>query len=265
MTGSVSGSLSIGGILGSSITKTIFDRCFSTANVWASSNSVGGIVGSHTYTDQDFLGINRSFSSGDIRSQTYVGGLGGKLSVIVSESYSTANVSASNAIAGGLAGSSGSKTLDSYFNGSVYTDYYGGGLVGYETSSVVIERSYFSGNLFVLADTAGGIFGGSAPSSLAVLDSFVVGTIRLVSTEGGAIAGNAGNSYLIENTTWLESASLPSTCVQTGTGTPCSSTPSLDAILNRTKGTVSGWDFDTPIWTFPGTGSLPLLSWQLDN
>jgi hypothetical protein len=120
--GEVLGDSWIGGLVGIKYSRTLLN-CRSVANVKATGNSVGGLVG---YTPQSF--IESCSAAGNVSGAERVGGLvGNGMSAV--NSWSSGSVRGNNRV-GGLAGH-GWHAQDCYSSGTVTGDTNVGGLVGY--------------------------------------------------------------------------------------------------------------------------------------
>lgn len=150
LSGAVAGRQYIGGIAGrlvndSNSVPTVIKNCHVTGagSVSATVSHVGGLAGS---LEGNRNTLNESYSSiaagGTTSGDTYLGGLVGYSSSIISASYSTGAVTASNGIyVGGLVGNnSGTINQKSYATGNVSASNSGstyvGGLVGYSNGTV---------------------------------------------------------------------------------------------------------------------------------
>ncbi len=171
---------------------------FGTTSATSAVRNVG--LESASVTGQNYTGaligsvygtlLDASYSTGSVAGNDNVGGLVGHSSGasgatgIIQRSYSTAGVTGSGQLIGGLAGSFGGAIKASYATGAVTGADYVGGLVGSFSGS--ITASYFTGS----ATGTGGNVGG-----LMSLNSFGVGTITdsywNVTTSGIADDNNA--------------------------------------------------------------------------
>lgn len=164
-------------------------------------SGIGGLVGKNTGTIVD------SYASGDIHSSSfndgYVGGLVGYNSGDVIRSYATGRVNKgrgnySSGYTGGLIGyQSGGKIIDCYASGNVTSGSevpYTGGLVG-DSNNCEIIRSYATGNVYSSSYATGGLVGGGGGK---IEYSFAIGQVRGTSSVGGLIGESSGivqNSY----------------------------------------------------------------------
>ena len=192
----------------------------------SSSNSnayAGGLVGYNNSGD-----ITNSYAAGDVsatssRSDAYAGGLVGyNNSGTITNSYAAGNVSATAtatststssyfyAYAGGLVGYNSGSILNSYATGTVSatatatyssTYAYAGGLVGFNNSGD-ITNSYAAGNVSASSRSsayAGGLVGYNSGD---ILNSYATGNVRATSSRSDAYAGGLvgyNNSGTITN------------------------------------------------------------------
>ncbi|MCJ9733970.1 filamentous hemagglutinin N-terminal domain-containing protein, partial [Bradyrhizobium sp. PRIMUS42] len=148
-TGTVSGGIMVGGLLGYSNIGLVTDS-YATGNVsgtgaiGGTGTAAGGLVGFEQYSR-----VERSYATGNVSGVKSVGGLVGAswYGAVVSQSYATGNVTGSG-IVGGLVGHSNEAVwvLDSYATGAVSGTDVVGGLVGMNQESHVV-RSYFAGTV----------------------------------------------------------------------------------------------------------------------
>lgn len=148
-TGTVSGGINVGGLLGYSNIGLVTDshatgNVSGTGAIGGTGTSAGGLVGFQQYSR-----VERSYATGNVSGVDSVGGLvgGSWYGAVVSQSYATGNVSGTRSI-GGLVGRSNEavSVLDSYATGAVSGNSEVGGLVGVNQESHV-SRSYFAGTV----------------------------------------------------------------------------------------------------------------------
>jgi hypothetical protein len=103
-------------------------------------DSVGGLLGLNEGI------VSNSYSSGNVTGEGwYVGGLVGLNEGIVSNSYSTSSTSGSDHQVGGLVGGNGGTVDNSYSTGNVAGNWSVGGLVG--ANGGTVSNSYSTGNV----------------------------------------------------------------------------------------------------------------------
>jgi len=175
-TGDVSGDVDVGGLLGTNYDGTVTGS-HASGNVSDLYGQGGGLVGqgdgriadSHAtgnvtgrgygggLVGYDLGNITRCYATGSVTGTHDLGGLAGG-AVTVSFSYATGAVSGINNL-GGLVGSLSLGASDSYATGDVTgTQWYVGGLVGWNIGTVF--RTYSVGSA-VGADVVGGLVGGN--------------------------------------------------------------------------------------------------------
>ncbi len=162
-TGSVSGSYSIGGLIGEAYTGTI-KNSFATGNTSGSSVYVGGLLG---YASESIF-ISSSYATGNVTGNGYAGGLVGSLDYatsphIISASYATGSVSANNRVGGiiGVASSGDALIQASYASGAISGSSDIGGLLGFVDSGITvnINNSYWASDTTGQSTIAGTIAG----------------------------------------------------------------------------------------------------------
>tara|TARA_R110002096_G_scaffold278213_1_gene472227 strand:+ start:8003 stop:12964 length:4962 start_codon:yes stop_codon:yes gene_type:complete len=161
VTGSVTGTWDVGGLIGSTFTATVVRDSYSSAKVIGTSE-VGGLVGS------SYITIINSYATGDITATSlYSGGLVGSNRGSITKSYSTGNINGSNT-SGGLVGYNKGNISYSYSRGNVHSTFTAGGFVGSNDSTIV--NSYSTGAVTSNFDPSG--FIAYAYSNSKVISSF---------------------------------------------------------------------------------------------
>ena len=118
-------------------------------------DSVGILAGN---MNSGTAGINQSYATGAVFGESSVGGLvGEKDGGLISESYASAFVTATDINVGGLVGANTSTITQSYASGAVSGAANVGGLVGVNDGN--IDRSYATGAVSVSDSIAGGLVG----------------------------------------------------------------------------------------------------------
>ncbi|HLC67107.1 MAG TPA: GLUG motif-containing protein, partial [Candidatus Nanoarchaeia archaeon] len=190
-------------------------------------NYVGALVG------RGAKYILRTYVTGSVSGESYVGGLAGEVIYSLSDSYSKATVTASVQIAGGLAGS----------------------LAGGS-----IERSYATGNVTAPAE-AGGLIGYvDVPSVTGAFDSFATGNVSGAGTKG-AVFGNSDDS-VTTNVHWHDHAGNPDTCCDSGDSCSLNCAPqiSVNYFYNSSNSPMNAWLFGVGGWQSGST--FPCLAWE---
>ena len=228
--GSISGSGTVGGLVGDNAYGTI-NKSYVTGSVSGNNYGVGGLVGvsnsgkiSNSYTTGNvngtgnfghFVGglvgvnsagtVNNSFSTGIVNGASYIGGLiGSNFGGTVSNSYSSGNVSGGSYV-GGLVGQNKSGLVsNSYATGNVSGTSSVGGLVGWIDYGRVIN-SYATGTVSGVTEVGGlvGLVGFDYGGGL-ISNSYATGSvIGSTSDVGGLVGynnyGKISNSYAIGN------------------------------------------------------------------
>ncbi len=223
-------------------------------NAAISGNSyVGALVGYN-------LGmITAIHSSASVNGNNYVGGLAGYNSSTISQSYATGQVNAadpykSNRLySGGLVGLNELGTIElSYASGTVYGQYYVGGLVGANTYFSSITESYATGNATGQL-RVGGLAGFNNGS---VIDqSYATGYVIARGSNGGGLVGLSDNINSVTKSYWNTDTSGQSTSAG-GTG--------LTAAQMKQMSSFTGWSMDSiggqaATWRIYGGQTAPLL------
>ena len=158
--GDVSGGSSVGGLVGWQERGSI-ENSYATGNVNSSGNYVGGLVGDQ-YGSSSNIDITNCYATGNVSGAYYVGGLIGDSSGVVSNNYSTGNVSGNNA--GGVVGRqyiSNSVITNSYryqlatVNGAIRTENTPNGVHGgVKTALELMTKATYTGNFWLFNDSA---------------------------------------------------------------------------------------------------------------
>ncbi|HRZ42582.1 MAG TPA: GLUG motif-containing protein [Bacteroidales bacterium] len=140
--GQVSGYSNCGGLIGfAGYDGTSYvSKCFSTSNVSATTNYVGGLIGRAQGID-----ILNCFARGSVNGKRYAGGLVGRLewNALVEDCYSTGLVNSSNTPRGGLIGSIAASTvLDSYWDRQTSGLTTSNGGTGRNTNQMLTQSTY---------------------------------------------------------------------------------------------------------------------------
>ena len=148
-TASVSGTSTVGGVIGDNSYSSIVSNSYNTGTVTGSSYDVGGVVGfSFSST------VINSYNTGTVTGSSSAGGVVGSTnSSTVSNSYNNGTVTGTGSV-GGVVGANFSTVSNSYNTGSVTGSGYLGGVVGQNFSTV--ENCYYGGGC---PSSVGGING----------------------------------------------------------------------------------------------------------
>ncbi len=153
----ITGVFSTGGLIGS-ISKANVTNCYSSCNVQSESYA-GGLIGSCSKDIPDPFSIINSHSSGNVKClNTGAGGLIGDFYYNAESCYSTGNVEGKQS-SGGFIGSSGvgGTVTKCYSTGDVAGESMIGGFVGYTNSA--IDQCYSTGNVSASVECLGGFVG----------------------------------------------------------------------------------------------------------
>jgi len=149
--GIVSGHDYVGGLVGRNLVKV--SESYSSSTV-SGHEDVGGLLGKNEGT------VEKSYSTGSVsgsKGSTHVGGLvGNNEGDLVSNCYSTGNVSGDSRV-GGLVGQNKEGTVNSsYSTGRVSGEEDVGGLVGWKDEEIIVSRSFWDIETSWQANSAGG-------------------------------------------------------------------------------------------------------------
>jgi hypothetical protein len=252
-TGNVTGSVSVGGLLGISAFFRTLNNTYATGNVTSNSGPMnadlygtGGLVGSM------ILGsvVSKSHASGAVSSNSgNTGGLIGSslIGMVVSDSYATGNVSSvSPAGSEGVGGLVGTAGLDNQFTrvfatGNVSAVSNGGegnttssgvgGLIGISLVGLTVNKAYATGSVASDGNGTGGLIG-------AMCVNFGLGSCVLqnVYSRGDvsttlSVAPTGGLVGYADESTQISIVNAYSTSIVTAGGVP-SGVPGLDSFAN---------------------------------
>lgn len=234
--GPVSGRGAVGGLIGSTNQASVVEDCYTTGEVFATSQEVGGLIGNTNY----FSHVIRSYSTSDVTGNgSWVGGLVGIVCnySVVEQSFATGDVS----------------------NGRILT----GGLVGHLSTGGVILDSYALGNILGLGGGVGGLVGSvegvllndkTDPS-----DDEVLGATILRSYSAGSPAGPYSLGGLIGD---IRQGTVTDSYwdIETSGREDSPSGTYLTSYEMQQQGSFSEWDFGS-VWGIE-SGSYPYLLWQ---
>lgn len=268
----------MGGLVGYNDNGAISDS-YNTGKVGSSGSWYsGGVAGKNLQAS-----ITNSYSTAEVTGTSYVGGLTGYNSALISHSYASGNVTVhGSSYVGGLVGKNENGTIEySHATGNVSGAYDGmGGLVGlYKNGN--IRHSYATGNVTGETSSFGGLIGfaiaytpeGAGSSSYDISDSYATGNVSGGIFLGGligqlSVGSNAtltlANNYVTGNVT--KAASYSGTGYQIGGllgYVTVSDTSTLNVINNYSAGQVSGVAGTTSIGAF--IGSIGMDAGTTDN
>ena len=167
------------------------EGCYVTGSV-TGSNNVGGVVG-------DAIGIiSNTYASATVSGNERVGGLiGNNASATIAGSHATGNVNATGDRVGGLAGRSDGTITDCYSTGTVNTDGdYVGGLVGYKWFGA-ITGSYAAGNVTGGNDAVGGLVGYQSGSTIS--NCHATGAVAGGGNSVGGLVGDHWSGDIVDS------------------------------------------------------------------
>ncbi|MBT0670081.1 filamentous hemagglutinin N-terminal domain-containing protein [Novosphingobium profundi] len=180
----VTGGLGVGGLVGGSYGGTV-TRSYATGSVTGSDDEIGGLIGATLGAT-----ISESYATGVVTGVDHVGGLVGEDagSSTISASYATGAVSGNSSVGGLLGYSSGGTISRSHATGTVTsTSNYTGGLVGYLDSGSIGE-SYATGVVYSASSVAGGLVGYNTNG--AITQSYATGSVTGSDQAGGLVGNN---------------------------------------------------------------------------
>lgn len=194
----ITGTAIVGGLAGGN--EGTLTSCYVTGSV-STSSSVGGLVGGNDY---DGI-ITSCWSAASVSGSGSIGGLAGWNDGIIISSYATGTVSGSGAV-GGLVGANssydysyfdeyGAVILFCYAAGSVEGSGTVGGLAGKNSADSVIASSYALGSVDG-SDTVGGLAGWTGYGS-AVISCYAVGPVSGYDYVGGLVGQNEEDSIIM--------------------------------------------------------------------
>ena len=134
VTGMVSGSRSVGGLVGWTANGSLIDRSYSEAIVYGSRDNVGGLVGENRGS------VSNSYASGNVDGDDNVGALVGNNYGTIRNSYAI-GAAAGDIGVGGLVGDNRGNISVSYATGLINGTSLVGGLVG--SNDGVVENSFW--------------------------------------------------------------------------------------------------------------------------
>jgi len=242
ISGYVGGIGLVGGFGGENYYTKVFDSSF-IGRVSTSSGGTGGIFG-RSYHSQ----IINSYSKGNITGGAQSGGLVGAMwnsGSLINNSYSTADITSTNAQTGGLAGT-----------------------VGVIGNVGQVINCYATGNVIGAGNSVGGLIGDI--QGVNVNNSYATGKVSGTSTYIGGLVGRRQSNCAINNSYWYNDPSdSVEQCVGDGTD-PCSN--------NQFERSSESWFYDVtndvydtidPNWDFVDVWDnvydvydYPFLSWQ---
>jgi filamentous hemagglutinin family protein len=274
-TGNVSSSSSqVGGLAGSNTIGAQVTDSFATGNVTGNSD-VGGLIGYNQGST-----VTRSYATtGTVTGYSHVGGLVGyNDGGTITGSYATREVFGNGAgpDVGGLVGKNSGSISNSYATGDVSGDSNVGGLVGENVAGGVISNSYYATGDVSGGGDAGGLVGKNSGS---ISNSYATGDVSGGGYAGGLVGFNNGGAISNSYATGNVSGSSIDGLVGGDNGGAISNSfhsatanPGLPDVLGTGKtdgelkqaSTFVGWDIastggSTAVWRIYEGQSMPLL------
>ena len=234
VSGTVSGGMFVGGIVGYNNGGTVTGCTFSGSGSVSGNSYVGGVVGVVGVVGDSSGTVKNCYNTGSVSGNSYVGGVVGSnsFSATVTNCYNTGNVSGnsvSGSNVGGVVGDSSGTVKNCYNTGSVSGSNVGG-VVGHNRSSTV-ENCYNTGTVTGTYDYVGGVVGKNRAS---VTNCYNTGTVTVTGTYdfvGGVVGHSSGGSSA--------SASVTN-CYNTGS---VSGNSYVGGVVGDNRGTVTGCYF----------------------
>jgi len=261
--GNVQGSSSVGGIIGVMTAGTIESVHFS-GSVTGSSQYVGGIVGETSGA----AAIRRCSNSANIfNTSSRTGGIVGRNTGTVSESFNTGNVHGNSDCAGGIVGTNAAGTIQNNYNtGNISSNSSGGtaGIAGESTG--IVEFNYNTGNVAANGGRVGGIVGDNMTGAV-TRNNVSLGAIASGSSGTGRIIGSGVTTNLSSN----YARDIKRVGVGTGTtvtGTTVNNngqnllTEGMTVIFGSTRAGFSADFWTIPNNTFTTNSTLPTLRYN---
>ena len=221
----MTGTNSIGGLIGYANTNSKITDCYANGNVNGNGVQVGGLIGcsvgdvtncyatgdvSNSITNGGSTGglvgliegtVRNSYATGNIKTKNYGGGLIGQLGATNASGYiyncfATGNVDADTK-AGGLVGALGYSSIiaDSQAYGNIHVKSGGGGLVGLlaDGSISTITNCYAAGNVVATTEIAAGLIGmNGSDTNNTINNSYSDGDVT-TKTRAGSVLGYYNN------------------------------------------------------------------------
>jgi hypothetical protein len=187
----------------------------------------------------------------NIITGTMVGGLVGKNSGTITNSYATGSVTGKHYV-GGLVGMNMGTITNSNATGSVTSNYYhAGGLVGWNEDMATITNSYATGSV-TGSISAGGLVGTNVGT---ITNSYATGSVTSNAYVGGLVGANyyGDDDGIVTNSYYDTETSGQS---DTGKGEP------KTTVEMMTELTFVDWDFIN-IWGINEGVNYPYLQWQI--
>ncbi|MCJ7638195.1 MAG: hypothetical protein MUO21_11960, partial [Nitrososphaeraceae archaeon] len=174
------------------------NNSYATGNVYAISDSAGGLVG---FADSG-SSIKNSYATGDVDSVFYAGGfVGYALSSLIENSYATGTITSTDDNGGFIGYSQGNSIIrNSSATGDVYGNNENGGFAGFLSANDLVQNSYATGNVYG-ATNNGGFVGRNYGN---IENSYSTGNVNATGSQNGGFVGSIwsgliNNSYATGN------------------------------------------------------------------
>ncbi|MDO4544033.1 MAG: InlB B-repeat-containing protein [Clostridia bacterium] len=133
----ISGSFSVGGVVGSTHFNSTVTNCFNAGTVSGTGNQIGGVVGNHSVSN-----ITNCFNSGTVSGDRYVGGVVGNNAGSIANCYNSGTVSGNDRV-GGVVGWNSDSISTCYNAGNIISEgTVVGGVVGLNGGATVTNCYY---------------------------------------------------------------------------------------------------------------------------
>ncbi|MDA9954523.1 autotransporter-associated beta strand repeat-containing protein, partial [Planktomarina sp.] len=196
----------IGGLIGYSDYGTILNSWIINTQV-AGHYMTGGIAGRSLFST--VTNVHNVNSSVTATGNHHTGGLFGDMynqtSTVISNSSSSGNITSNQQQVGGLVGRFSGSLVNSYSTGDVYGSDYVGGLVGVQYNTQTHTGIYSTGDVTASVQRSGGLFG-QLQSGGTILNSYASGTIKQISHAfaGGLVGINEGGQAVIFDNSYFD-------------------------------------------------------------
>ena len=253
------GAWHIGGLAGSCYGELAITNCYSTVSV-SGNQHIGGLIGVQNDSDCEIVNC---YSTGTISGSRDTGGLVGWNGGVLTDCYSTSDVTGTWENVGGLVGEAYGGTVMSncYSTGTVSGEDEVGGLVGYKASHGTISNCYATCTVSG-RNNVGGLLGRSNYGG--VFASWARGSVEAAGEDAGGLAGYNSGTFdscysavsvsgvdtvggLVGENTW---GGTITTCYSTGS---VSGTTNVGGLVGMNSSSVSNpasiensfWDAET--------------------
>ena len=261
--------LYVGGLIGhidgdDGICNTQVRNSSSSTNVFVGTGGAGGLVGVNECIYSTSI-IKKSFASGNVSainsySALACGGLVGYSRGDIARSYATGDISCEDYVGGLVGWSHNGDFSNVYATGNVTaTEGNGAALIGLLANSTTIRNSYASGTVTASETASGLATGDGANGKLRFFNSFSVSMMPGTGIKSGLVSDPGANEITMTNSKWLNvggDAALQ--CVEGSASTDgCTAASSASEFYGSSSDVTSVWDYDN-IWK-SNNGAFPTL------